>query len=75
MSQRTQALALLSPIGAVINVQTIRALREIVEDAQNGPPDGAADGSIDEALWNELKSIVTAGERMITAIENVGRTR
>lgn len=38
----------------------IRALQNILDKAQNGPPQGTADGSIDEKTWNMLSRFLKA---------------
>jgi hypothetical protein len=35
------------------------ALRAVLDEAQNPPPDGAADGSLGDLQWNALNSIWT----------------
>jgi hypothetical protein len=41
------------------------ALQELLAEAQNAPPHGFADGSIPEALWNELAEVKRAAEAIV----------
>lgn len=43
----------------------ILALSAVCDEAQNSPPDGAADGSIDEATWYELRRLADALENAL----------
>jgi len=55
MNQLQQAngiVNLLTPINTT--------LREIVQDAQNEPPHGKADGSLSEERWTQLRDLVNA---------------
>jgi hypothetical protein len=56
MTQREQADALLKRLSYMFpELDSVRQeLGEVVGMAQNGPPDGEADGSIDPKLWQEL---------------------
>lgn len=45
-------------------------LNDVVERAQNGPPDGGDDGTIDEALWYRLRGL----SDQLTGLLNVLRS-
>lgn len=46
----------------------LRELDDVLGAAQNGPPEGAADGSIIETTWNELSNPVRTGRAFCWAI-------
>ena len=72
LSQRRRALKAVADIIHVLEVSQIlpyRALlRIVIDEAQNGPPDGESDGSIDEALWNKLKRVEKAMYELTGAV-------
>ena len=47
----------------------LRPLDLVVDEAQNGPPDGKADGSIDGPTWRKAKRIVEALRELQWALE------
>lgn len=49
---------------------TIQQLDSLLNDTQNGPPDGDADGSIDETRWNALRKLVAAARAYNDALKN-----
>lgn len=51
-------------------------LKKVVGDAQNGPPDGAADGTVDPMLWTLARDLSKALEDVdffLAAIERTER--
>lgn len=42
--------------------EQIDALEWILTEAQNGPPEGASDGSITERRWRKLRALATAAK-------------
>lgn len=48
-----------------------RNLSDIIADAQNRPPEGEADGSISEDLWNALKKLHKAHVDFADAMDEV----
>jgi hypothetical protein len=64
MRQRETAVDLLSYFEDSINWKVLDRLEEVLGDAQNGPPDGAADGSIDEATWMALRVVVESAKAL-----------
>ncbi len=48
---------------------TAEALTEIVAEAQNRPPEGAADGTIHEPLWIYLRAVAKSLNNFNTDIE------
>lgn len=46
-----------------------RRLNTVVDAAQNGPPDGEGDGSIDDELWKMFKAIERSAESFIFACD------
>lgn len=67
MTQKEQADALLKRLSYMFpELDSIRqALDEVVGKAQNGPPDGEADGSIDETFWHGLALINRSLDNLI----------
>jgi hypothetical protein len=63
MTQREQAMRI---IGTIRNIYVdgldsqIEKLHELVRKAQNGPPDGEADGSLDDENWTRLRDVCNA---------------
>lgn len=49
----------------------ILALETVLGEAQNGPPDGEADGSLTERRWTALRDVVQAARKFNEAIERV----
>lgn len=49
----------------------ILALETILGEAQNGPPDGEADGSFTERRWTALRVMVDAARKFNEALERV----
>jgi hypothetical protein len=52
-----------------IGEPSIRALDAILDEAQNDPPDGAADGSIPELRWITLRRLVAAARAYNDALK------
>ena len=69
-TQAGRALLLLLHFDKV-DVEPIIALDSILDDAQNGPPDGAGDGSLTERRWTTLRALVTAARAYDEALEQV----
>ena len=43
-------------------------LQRVVDEAQNRPPDGAADGTIDDVKWRQLSSVVKGANNLLIAL-------
>jgi hypothetical protein len=59
MTQRIRAEHLMSQISLPDDKQLV-ALEEVLGEAQNGPPQGGADGSISPEAWQALSEYITA---------------
>lgn len=46
-----------------------RLLQDVVGKAQNGPPHGEADGTIDEVTWKRARLLAMAMRDLVFAIE------
>lgn len=58
MSQKDEAMRLIGDLcGDACNERKLRELRDVLGAAQNGPPDGTSDGSINEEFWYKLRAI------------------
>lgn len=74
MTQRERALDALVRIndaiaGVAAPLQSaLRDLRTVLGHAQNAPPLGVADGSIDEELWTKLRDHADNLERAIWSL-------
>jgi len=75
--QRAQARAHIATLDAnPRDAAALARLRDVLADAQNPPPGGAADGSIDEPLWNALRAVadvLTAYQSARAHLSAVGR--
>lgn len=75
MNQREHAAIIVAEIVALIEdvarplTNATDQLDAIVDKAKNGPPDGEADGSLDERQWAILRDYVTALRGGIAAVE------
>jgi hypothetical protein len=71
-TQLARALAML-PSSEVIESLHARhlTLRSVLDEAQNQPPLGDADGSIDEAMWTKLRSVELRLSAFIEAVDEV----
>lgn len=64
MTQKQQAMEIIDEklkvveLARLISGVDLAALDTLVGVAQNAPPEGESDGSIDEALWYELRDLV-----------------
>ncbi len=58
-----------------VDSAALAALRDVLDDAQNGPPDGEADGSIDEVMWTGLSRMADAFAEVQRVHEIMGRPR
>lgn len=57
-NQREKACAATRAIiAAPRSTDALRALYDVLGEAQNPPPDGAADGSISPDAWNEVRRL------------------
>jgi hypothetical protein len=56
------------PIAGVVHAGA-RALRRVVEDAQNSPPHGAADSTLVDPEWTKMRNIATKLEELIAAMK------
>jgi hypothetical protein len=67
MTHREQADSLLKRLSYMFpELESIRqALDEVVGKAQNGPPYGEADGSIDEHVWKRFSVINKTLENLL----------
>lgn len=54
---------------AALAAQDVDALDAVLGEAQNGPPDGAADGSLTEKQWNALRTKSAALRAMNAPVE------
>lgn len=73
-SQFTQAVWMLRRLTAFdsVKVDTIFAeLEQLLDRAQNAPPQGDADGSIDEPVWVALRELVESAKRYRAALRDV----
>jgi hypothetical protein len=43
-------------------------LQRVVDEAQNRPPEGLADGTIDEVRWKQLSSVVRGVNNLLVAL-------
>lgn len=57
--------------GCRVSGEFIEALDEILGKAQNGPPNGEADGSIDADRWARLSELSRAATAFNAAIDRV----
>jgi hypothetical protein len=53
-----------------IDMDVVLELEQILDETQNGPPDGGADGSIDERQWRTLREIVDAARAYEGALDS-----
>lgn len=65
--QRTEALYWFEHARLAIGREAIDALDDVLGRAQNGPPDGAADGSIKPQLWTMLSGYVRSKRALAKA--------
>jgi hypothetical protein len=65
-TQLALACELLGRIG-IPSPDLLRRLDELLDRAQNPPPEGKADGSIHERKFNRLRAMVRAGETFLAA--------
>lgn len=65
-SQRARAQILITSLN--VNVLLATELADVLGEAQNEPPEGAADGTITPEAWEELRSIVEPLEKLIRAV-------
>jgi len=76
-SQRGQARRHVATLDAnPRDAEALRLLRDVLADARNAPPNGAADGSIQEPLWNALRAVadvLTAYQSARAHLSEVGR--
>ena len=49
----------------------ITALEDILDTAQNDPPEGMADGSISVRQWHALRALVAAARALNAALDDV----
>jgi hypothetical protein len=49
-----------------------RDLAQVVGDAQNGPPDGGADGTISDVRWTQLKNAERALSKLVCSLDMDG---
>jgi len=52
-------------------VDAFAKLRAGVDFTQNGPPDGGADGSIDEETWTAARDACVAFEALVRAVQRL----
>lgn len=62
---------LLLPHFEKIDMEHVTALDAVLDEAQNGPPDGAGDGSLTERRWSALRILVSAARVYDEAMEQV----
>lgn len=48
-------------------------LRDVLDRAQNGPPEGEADGTIDEPMWTRLRDYARSVDAALHGFEAHGR--
>ena len=76
-SQRGQARRHVAALDAnPRDAEALRLLRDVLDEAQNPCPEGAADGSIPEPLWNALRAVadtITAYQSARAHLSEVGR--
>ena len=68
MTDRAKALAEIAVIRPVLDAieSHVAKLDAIVGEAQNGPPDGKADGTLVDPEWSAMRDLVRA-------LQNAGR--
>ncbi len=77
MNQRNRSAVALQQMSAAIAGVALplhaaaAALRDAVDDAQNMPPDGVADGSIDTSTWMQLRICLDEAERVLRGIDAI----
>ena len=54
-----------------IDEARIREFEAVLDEAQTGPPDGAADGSVPVRVWTALAALARAARSYNHAVENV----
>lgn len=76
MSQLEEAKALIkrmSDAGEDYVENEIAQLRAVLEQAQNAPPQGKADGSIDEVTFNTLRNAERAATKFLHTLHRARR--
>ena len=71
MTDRDAIMQPLKRLVAGIGTADLKALHEALGKAQNGPPDGAADGTIDAAEWKAASDIARALARAASLYHGV----
>jgi hypothetical protein len=71
--QKARALRLVSSVGMhTIRLRTLAAeLMEVLGEAQNGPPDGCADGSLSEEEWANLSHVAKSLYKAVMSIDHL----
>lgn len=74
MKKRKQPTQLARALGALdVPLTRLRSLEnqlwEVIREAQNQPPQGEADGTLDERTWTALRDLAEAATRLLTAHE------
>jgi hypothetical protein len=65
-TQLARACALVGRLD-VPDAETLRRLDNLLDEAQNAPPHGRADGSLHEKKFNRLRAMVHAGRAFLAA--------
>lgn len=72
MTQRIEAELLLEKI-SLPTEKELAKLQAVLEKAQNPPPQGAADGSINKGAWEALKTFIDCMGEARIAKKDFGR--
>lgn len=54
-------------------VEKLDQLQDLLDDAQNAPPNGMADGSIPEPLWSALLQLCRSVPQVVADVQRVHR--
>lgn len=54
-----------------VDADDVLALDAVLDEAQNGPPDGEGDGSLTVRRWATLRDLVTAARAFNEALDHV----
>jgi hypothetical protein len=66
VNQHNRAVMLIAVIGDVL--PEIEELGRVIDEAQNEPPLGGADGSMDEDTWRKMVAVINSGTTLRHAL-------
>lgn len=71
MSQRSEATELIAKIASAAEGygELLKSLSAIVGAAQNVPPLGEADGTLNERRWELARNVAERGDRFLRAVD------